>query len=69
MLRIKGSIHKCFNDEKHNYNHFTFSMIAKVLKELENTQDIKLIEAIISNFEVGVNIRPPMDSKALLDSL
>lgn len=44
-------------------------MIQQVLRKLANTFHINLDKAIISNFETGVNIRPPKASKDVLDSL
>lgn len=69
LLRLQGSIHKFYNGGLHNYNDFNYTMIKHVLRKLADTFRIDLDEAVISNFEVGANIIPPIDSKSLLDSL
>lgn len=66
---VRGSIHKYFNNGKHNANDFTIVNLKKVLKELHKKFNIDPKTAILRNVEFGVNIHTPVDAKDLLKNL
>ena len=65
---IAGSIHKYFNDGKHNFNYFGRKELSHALKELNKHLNINVSEFRFSNIEIGVNITPPVDSDIIIDN-
>ncbi len=58
---VRGSIHKYFNEGKHNYNDFTLSNFKHTIKDLEKTLNINAYTTKIGRVEVGVNLDLDMD--------
>ena len=65
---IAGSIHKYFNDGKHNFNYFGRKELSYALDELNKHLNINISEFRLSNIEIGVNITPPVDSDIIIDN-
>ena len=65
---IAGSIHKYFNDGKHNFNYFGRKELSYALDELNKHLNINISEFRLSNIEIGVNITPPIDSDIIIDN-
>ena len=65
---IAGSIHKYFNDGKHNFNYFGRKELSHALKELYKHLNINISEFRLSNIEIGVNITPPVDSDIIINN-
>jgi hypothetical protein len=65
---IAGSIHKYFNDGKHNFNYFGRKELSYALDELNKHLNISVSEFRLSNIEIGVNITPPVDSDIIIDN-
>ena len=68
ILLISGSLHKYFNNGKHNYNQFTKINFLQVVKELTNKYKIKPKESTILSLEMGLNIYPDIPTKEILNS-
>lgn len=66
---MTGSLHKYFNDGKHNYNDFTIENLKTVLLNIEKNLGIELNKAIIQNIEFGVNIPLKFEAKTILNNL
>lgn len=69
LLILSGSLHKFYNHGQHNYNDFTFSQLQDTLLSLQNTFGLNLTACPIQNIEFGLNIKPPILSKEILDML
>lgn len=69
LLRIQGSIHKYYNDGAHNYNDFSLLNIQRVLNELAEIFNFRLNTAVLSNFEVGLNITLEFMPEVILNNL
>ncbi|TCI85324.1 hypothetical protein [Tenacibaculum sp. M341] len=66
---VRGSLHKYFNNGKHNYNEFSFNDLQNVITDLKNKFSIEPETAILRNVEFGVNINTPISAKQLLKDL
>ena len=64
---VSGSIHKYFNDGKHNFNQFSKKDLINTLRLMEDKLDLDLMEFKISGLEFGVNIQPPISSEDIID--
>lgn len=53
---FKGSLHKLYNDGKHNYNKFTYRRLVDTLISLCEKFGIDPFEGRINNIEFGVNL-------------
>lgn len=69
LLYVSGSLHKYYNEGKHNYNDFTFSMLKLVIEDLESKFHFELDECDLHNIELGVNITPVVKTRMVLDGL
>ena len=69
LLELSGSLHKYWNNGQHNANDFSFSSLLNVLNELKREFGIDLDQCMIQNIEFGLNIRPPVPSNEILESL
>ena len=65
---IAVSIHKYFNDGKHNFNYFGRKELSQALEELNKHLNINISEFRLSNIEIGVNITPPVDSDIIINN-
>ena len=65
---IAGSIHKYFNDGKHNFNYFGRKELSHAIVELNKHLNINISEFRLSNIEIGVNITPPVDSDIIINN-
>ena len=63
---VSGSIHKYFNDGKHNYNQFDKSNLIESVGLLSDKLKVNLRNFRVSGLEVGVNIKPPIDSQEII---
>lgn len=68
-IKIKGSLHKYYNDGLHNWNDFTVSKLKEVLDSLQSELNIDPLKASINNLEFGVNIVTSFCPNALLNTL
>lgn len=66
---VRGSLHKYWNNGKHNANDFTFSELKKVITELSEKFGINTETTEIRNIEFGVNINTPVPVKQVLKDL
>lgn len=53
---ISGSLHKYWNNGKHNYNDFKICDILEVLQDIQNNFNIKPYQMVLKCIEIGVNI-------------
>ncbi|WP_321310549.1 hypothetical protein [Marinifilum fragile] len=70
-VKIKGSIHKYFNDGLHNANRFTFENFLEAVSQLSEFGVIPE-KAVLRGFEIGLNIdltSCKIPSKTFLDSI
>ena len=54
---IKGSLHKFYNEGRHNANDFTYRMLLIALARLEREFGLCLERCYLENLETGVNLR------------
>lgn len=66
-FRISGSIHKYWNDGKHNYNDFSVLNFKKSLNEFCNKFNLNPKECRLENLEIGINFTPPINTNDILD--
>lgn len=66
---VRGSLHKYFNNGKHNANDFSFYDLQNVLQELQQKFNINPKTSTLRNIEFGTNINTPIDAKEVLKSL
>lgn len=67
-ITIEGSLHKYWNRGAHNYNDFNLTALDEVLKELKHLFNIKPEQCYLRQLELGVNIRPPIQSHKIIDN-
>ena len=66
---VRGSLHKYFNDGKHNYNDFTLSNFIRTISDLEKTLNINADIIRIGRIETGVNLDIDMDVDEFIGSV
>ena len=66
-ITIAGSLHKYWNSGAHNYNDFNYDAFLWVLNDLNNKFNIKPQQCILRCLEVGVNVKPPLQSNHILN--
>lgn len=66
---LQGSLHKYYNQGRHNYNDFSILNLWQVLEDLYQRFNINPDETILENVEFGVNIQSPIPSKELIKSV
>lgn len=66
---VRGSLHKYFNDGKHNYNNYTLSDFIKTISDLESTLNINAEAIRIGRIETGVNLDIDMDVDEFIGSV
>ena len=59
-IEVSGSLHKYFNDGKHNYNQFGIKEAEIALKRLIVVSGLELPYFKVDSVEVGVNLMPPI---------
>lgn len=67
-LEVSGSLHKLFNDGKHNFNQFTKSDLSETVNGLWLVLGVNPWEFKVSAIEFGVNIKPPLKSKYIINN-
>jgi hypothetical protein len=67
-LEVSGSLHKLFNDGKHNFNLFSKNDLIETVNGLRSALGINPWELKISGLEFGANITPPLESKRIIDN-
>lgn len=68
-MTIRGSLHKYFNNGRHNCNQFRFKDLVCVVRDLEVRFSLLSDRTIIENIEVGVNLEVPLPIKKVITSL
>ncbi len=66
-ITVEGSLHKYWNKGAHNYNDFNLNALNEVIKELKHLFNISPDQCYLRQLELGVNIRPPIPSKNIID--
>ncbi len=66
---VRGSLHKYFNNGKHNANDFSFDNLLTVINELHQKFSIDPKTSSLRNVEFGVNITTPISVKEVLKNL
>lgn len=69
LIEIKGSFHKYFNDDYHNYDDFTITKMRSVIESFQSDLDISPLRVSINNLEFGVNIITAFAPDGLINSL
>ena len=67
-IEIAGSLHKYYNDGKHNYNQFGRKEAETALKRLIETCGLTLFDFKVESVEVGVNLMPPIPSDDIINN-
>lgn len=68
-VKLKGSLHKFFNNGKHNHNDFHLEDILLTIDYLVKHFQINPVKSIINNLEFGINITLPFDPDRVINSL
>lgn len=55
-ISLSGSLHRYWNDGKHNYNNFNFVASQEVIQDLAQRFGIDPIRASIHHVEIGINL-------------
>lgn len=66
-VTLAGSLHKYWNDGKHNYNDFGIKEIKEVNTDLIEKFGFYPKNCIIRSIEIGINITPPIITKTVLN--
>jgi hypothetical protein len=67
-IELAGSLHKYFNDGKHNYNQFGINEVEIALKRLIEVTGLQLPYYKLRSVEVGVNLTPPIPSDDIINN-
>jgi len=67
-IEIAGSLHKYYNDGKHNYNQFGRKEAETALKRLIEASGLNLFDFKVESVEVGVNLMPPIPSDDIINN-
>lgn len=65
-ITLSGSLHKYWNNGKHNYNDFGIKEIEMVIDDLIKKFRFYPQNCIIKSIEIGLNITPPVTTKTIL---
>ena len=65
---LAGSLHKYYNDGKHNYNQFGRKEAEIALKRLIEVTGLELPIFKVESIEVGVNLMPPIPSDDIINN-
>jgi hypothetical protein len=68
-IEIRGSIHKYFNEGKHNWNDFGINELILSIKEFCSVFNIDPSKIKLDNLEIGVNINMTFKPAKFLESL
>ena len=66
--QISGSLHKYYNDGKHNFNFFGRSQLSESIQTLSSHLKLDIGDFRLVNIEIGVNIIPPVDSDTIINN-
>ncbi|MDA7694537.1 hypothetical protein N8817_07090, partial [Flavobacteriaceae bacterium] len=67
-IEVSGSLHKYYNDGKHNYNQFGRKEAEIALKRLIEVTGLQLPYYKVRSVEVGVNLMPPIPSDDIINN-
>ena len=67
-IELAGSLHKYYNDGKHNYNQFGRKEAEIALKRLIEVTGLELPIFKVESVEVGVNLMPPIPSDDIINN-
>ena len=67
-VELAGSLHKYYNDGKHNYNQFDRKEAEIALKRLIEATGLELPFFKVDSVEVGVNLMPPIPSDDIINN-
>ena len=67
-IELDGSLHKYYNDGKHNYNQFGIKEAEIALKQLIEVTRLQLPYYKVRSVEVGVNLMPQITSDDIINN-
>ena len=67
-IELSGSLHKYYNDGKHNFNQFGRKEAETALKRLIEVTGLELPIFKVESVEVGVNLMPPIPSDDIINN-
>ena len=67
-IELQGSLHKYYNQGKHNYNDFTLLQLQEVIKDLSVSFNIPFGRLAVKNIEFGINLQPLYKSTMVLNN-
>lgn len=67
-IELAGSLHKYYNDGKHNHNQFGRKEAEIALKRLIEATGLELPYFKVESVEVGVNLMPPISSDDIINN-
>ncbi len=69
VIEVRGSIHKLYNQGRHNYNRFGLSEIHLAVYELADKLKLLVSDVRLTNIEFGVNLIIDFEPRLFLNSL
>ena len=67
-IEVSGSLHKYYNDGKHNYNQFGRKEAEIALRRLIEVSGLELPYFKVDSVEVGVNLMPPIPCDDIINN-
>jgi len=68
-VKLKGSLHKYWNNGNHNYNDYFFTNLQQTIFELSENFRINPDKSILNNLEFGVNVQMKYTSAEVFRSI
>lgn len=69
VRKLKGSLHKFWNNGEHNYNDFSYADLVKAIINLADKIQIKPKDCKLNHIEFAVNLRTDFDPSDLIKDL
>ena len=67
-ITLEGSLHKYWNNGKHNFNDFGINEVEEVINDLKSKFNISPEMLKLRQLEIGININPPLITKTILNN-
>lgn len=65
---ISGSLHKYYNDGKHNYNQYSIKNVKETMSLISNKIGVNISDFKVDAVEIGCNISPPIKSREIIQN-
>jgi hypothetical protein len=68
-IEVRGSLHKFYNDGKHNFDDFDLPKLKRAIYDLHEQFGVDINSARLTNLEIGINIITDFNPSEFLNSL